>query len=533
MHHKHLFLALIIGSFFTLARGMQDYEQDNTEYNLSHILNLTPEDVWLQIIARSDAKDAIRKTCSYFRDCASTKNKKLFLQIPLVIAPEVLERFALYYADFAHDSILNNLLYHGANPNSADDSGNSVMHYAVQNGNLEMVKTLLQHPQFDKKNMATNENSTLFLAAQGKHTKIVEHILSQCTIDYNAMLCLAIHYGLSDFTTLLLTHMSHDTTSINTEAMWPPEKNTSYKRRKMSALHYATIKGDTDTAQILISNGMHVDTADTDNSTPFHYALSHNITNMINLFMNNKANIHHVCNSGQTSLHKAVRSGLMTKALFLLNHGANINTKNTYGNTALHIASANGHNHLVKLLLAYNADINERNNDGATALSQAFNNHQLSIVHLLLSQPDIDATQSWKDKQTLLHRIIINSQYDHDRYKKIINLVLQKTDINALDVYGNSPLSYTYWHHNIPLLQKLLEQPTININALHGQNLSDKFQDNVRDNYGYKRKGSVTVLDLAMRHQNTEFVDLLMQHGAQTRAQLEEDGLLDAIDFSS
>ncbi len=254
---------------------------------------------------------------------------------------------------------------------------------------------------------------------------------------------------------------------------------------------------------------------------------------MINLFMNNKANIHHVCNSGQTSLHKAVRSGLMTKALFLLNHGANINTKNTYGNTALHIASANGHNHLVKLLLAYNADINERNNDGATALSQAFNNHQLSIVHLLLSQPDIDATQSWKDKQTLLHRIIINSQYDHDRYKKIINLVLQKTDINALDVYGNSPLSYTYWHHNIPLLQKLLEQPTININALHGQNLSDKFQDNVRDNYGYKRKGSVTVLDLAMRHQNTEFVDLLMQHGAQTRAQLEEDGLLDAIDFSS
>jgi len=219
----------------------------------------------------------------------------------------------------------------------------------------------------------------------------------------------------------------------------------------------------------------------------------------------------------------------MTKTLFLLNHGANINTKNAYGSTALHIASAHGYTHIVKLLLAYNANINERNNNGATALSHAFNNHQLSIVHLLLSQSDIDATQSWEDKQTLLHRIIINSQYDHDRYKEIIDLILQKNDINALDVYGNSPLSLTYWHHNIPMLQKLLEQPTIKINALHGQNLSNEFKENAIDNYGYKRTGPVTVLDLAMRHDRTEFIDLLMQHGAQTKAQLEENGLLEKI----
>jgi len=531
MHIKYLFLALIISSFFTHAHGMQNYEQNNTDYNVSCIHQWAPEDVWLQIIARSDAKDTIRKTCSYFRKCASTRNEKLFLQNPLIIVPEVLERFTLYYADFANNEILNNLLQHGADPNSADDKDKSLMHYAVQNGNLEMVKRLLEHPDFYTSNMATNEYSPLLLAAQCKHTKIVEHILSQCTIDYNAMLCLAIHYELSDFTKLLLPHMSHNNTLINTETMSPPEKDTRYhKRRKISALHYAAIKGDADTAQVLISNGMHVDTADTDNCTPFHYAISHNVTNMIKLFMNNKANINNVCNAGETSLHHAVRSGLMTKALFLLNHGANINTKDANGDTALFTSSAAGHTHVVKLLLAYNADINERDRDGATALSQAFYNHQLTIMHLLLSQPDIDTTQPWKDKQTLLHRIIDN-QYNHDLYKEIIDLALQKTDINALDVYGNSPLSYTYWHKDIPMLQKLLEQPTIKINALHGQNLSNEFKENAIDGYGYKRKGPVTVLDLALQHQNqnTEMIDLLIQHGAKTKTQLEEDGLIENI----
>jgi len=510
---------------------METYHQSSTDYNASCIHAWAPEDIWIQIIACSDTKYKIREICSYFRECASTRNERIFLQRPLVIVPEVLKRFALYYADFANNEILNNLLYYGANPNSADDDDNSLMHYATQNGNLEMVKTLFEHPEFDKSNIAINEYSPLLLAAHYKHTKIVEHILSQCAIDYNTMLCLSIHYGLSDLTQLLLTHMSCKNI-INAENVWTPDTRSICpfethrgKRDKMSALHCATIKGDTHTAQLLISHGIPVDTGDNNNCTPLHYAIEHNATNMITLLMNNKATIDKVCKDKGTSLHHAVYSNLMTKMLFLLRHGTDINAKNEYGSTALHIASSRGYTQTVKLLLAYNANINERNNNGQTALHIAYLNWRYTIMHLLLSRPDIDIELSGPYAGKSLLSCIIGDY--RDGYKDMIDLLIEKTDINAIDGLGNNPLSYTYWHNNMIIMQKLVKHPNIQINILFGQNLSDKFEENKRDNFSYKRRGPVTILDLAMMYNTKQEVfDLLKQHGAKTKAELENDGLI-------
>lgn len=530
MHHKHLFFAILISTLHTYVQSMETSYQSASHYNLSCIHTWAPEDIWIQIIACSDEKGILRQTCSYFRECASTRNEKIFLQRPLVIVPEVLNRFALYYADFANNQILNNLLYHGANPNNVDDNNNSLMHYAAQNGNLEIVKTLLEHPEFDKKNIAKNEYSPLLLAAHYKHTKIVEHILSQCTIDYNTMLCLSIHYGLSDLTQLLLTHMSCENIVINTKNIRPPSTRSICpfetrcgKKDKMSALHYATIKRDTHTAQLLISHGIPVDTADNKNCTPLHYAIEHNATNMITLLMNNKATMDKVCETS-TSLCHAVLSNLMTKMLFLLNHGADINAKDECGTTVLHIASARGYTQAVKLLLAYNADINERNNDGRTALHVAYLHWQHTIMRLLFSHPDIDIELSGSYAGRPLLSCIIRDY--RDGYKDMIDLLIEKTDINAMDGFGNNPLSYTYWDNNMIIMQKLVKHPKIQINALFGQNLSDEFEENRRDNFGYKRSGPVTILDLAMRPDRKEIIDLLKQHGAKTRAELEKDGLL-------
>jgi len=422
MHNKHLLVTLIIGSFFNPAHGMKhtrqettDYQVNNT-YNNTHILTV-PEDIWLQIIACSDAKYAIQQLCSYFHELASTRNEKLFLRKPLVIVPEVLERFALYYADFENNAILNNLLHHGANPNSADDNKKSLMHYAVQNGNFDMVKTLLAHPDINKKNIATHYTSPLFLAAQCKHMNIVEYILSECTLDYSTMLGFAIAYELPDLVELLLPYasdsdifmMQYNRKSIE-ELLLPPANPMIYEgdrvrpinlfqevlrpyekyNQKISTLHYAAIQGYIDAAQKLISNGTPIDIKNDLGSTPLHYAISCKSTDMIKLLIKNKANINNVNNDLETPLHFATLNNHMTRVLFLLNHGANINAKNTRHETALQIACAHRNIQIVQVLLAYGADINGTNKYGQTLLEYAYNNNHTKIIELLLKEPNVN-----------------------------------------------------------------------------------------------------------------------------------------------
>lgn len=517
-----------------------NYQQNNA-YNKTHILNLLPKEVWLQIVARSTAKDTLRKTCIYFYDFASTRNEKLFPKDPLHITSEVLERFALYYADFANNAILNNLLLHGANPNTADDKGNSLMHFAAQNGNLEMVKTLLAHPQFDASNMAT-KNSPLLLAAHYKKIDVVKHILSHCTINYNIMLCHAIYYRLSDFTELLFTHISENDIKIDKEIIREPKKDAynpvilddRYGRRP---LHYAITSKDAHTAQRLLSHNIDiVDAEDEYSYTPFHYAIIYNATNMIKLLIDNKANINHVClHSRRTSLHHAAEFGLMTKALFLLKNGVDINAKTSQGNTALMIASIYGHTQLVKLLLAYNANVNEHDNKGLTALNLAHNNHHVTVMRILLDHPDIDIEQAYNSKNLALLSIIIrdykNSKYRNEYYD-MFDVIIEKTDINTTDIYGNNPLSYAYWENNIEMTLKLISHPKVQMNTLFGKNLSDEFEENRRNYYGYKRSGPVTFLDLVMNGHNINkdtLIDFLRQRGAKTKAELEEEKLLEKI----
>ncbi len=554
MLSKNLFLALIISSFFTLVHGMencrQDYTnyQENTAYNSTHILNLAPEDVWLPIIACSDTKYKIRELCSYFREYASTRNEKLFLQKPLIIVPEVLERFALYYADFAHDNVFNNLLYHGANPNSADDNKKTLMHYAAQNGNFAMVKTLLEHPAFDKKNITTHCTSPLFLAAQCKHMHIVEYMLSQCTVDYSAMVGFAIAYRLPELVELLLPcasdsdifMMQYTRQSIE-RLLLPPLDPWIYEgdrvrpinlfvdvlrpyeksNEKISALHYAAIQGYINAAQKLISNGTAIDIKDDLGFTPLHYAISCKSNDMINLLIKNKATSNSTNNDLETPLHCATRNNHMTRVLFLLNHGADIDAKNTRQETALQIACAHRNIQIVQLLLAYGADINHKNKDGATLLEYAYNNTHFKIIELLLKQPNIDLKK--KDNSCLLSCIILDNNKDMIcLYKNIIDPLIKKTDITEIDIHGQSPLSYAIFKKNIPILHKLLAQPNIKINTLHGEGF-EKYR------FG---KAPVTALDIAQLEYNNpatqEIINLLIQHGAKTKAQL-ENGLLEKI----
>jgi ankyrin repeat protein len=110
----------------------------------------------------------------------------------------------------------------------------------------------------------------------------------------------------------------------------------------------------------------------------------------------------------------------------------------------------------------------------------------------------------------------------------MIDILIEKTDINATDKYGNNPLSYAFWNDNIEMIVKLISHPKMKINTLLGQNLSYEIEENRRNHYGYQRSGPVTILDLAMKgYRKEDIINLLKQYSAKTKAQLEEEGLLE------
>jgi len=513
MHIKHLFLALIISNVFTYAHSMQNIEQENTEYNLSCIQTWAPEDVWLHIIACSDKKWKMRETCSYFRERASTKNEKLFLQNPLVIVPEALQMFTLYYADFTNNDILNNLLHHRADPNSVDDNGQSAMHYIAKNGNLEMIKTVSNHPDFDATIIANDDKSPLFLAAQCGHENIVDYILNHYSVNHNDMLFFAMQYDLPSFIEKLLPYITQADTKGPSMSLCECQKNYVHGN-----LHCAATKGYNDVAQILIDKGTPIDLKNDNDKTPLHYAITRNSTDMIKLLIKNKANVNSADIGLFTPLHNAVSNGRMTRALFLLLHGADINAKDRSNQTALHIASKKGYVKIVQLLLAYNASLNEYDSSNKSPLYYAGNPY---IIELLVRQPNINLIIDNNCKTQLLSIIA-------ERCRDYPNKVIDLTAITEIDTYGQSPLSYALWNKNISLLHKILQKSVFKINVLYGKNTKGYSDRRFEGN-------TMTALDIALqlaqKNNNAmqEIIDLLIERGAKTKAQLEKDGLIEKI----
>jgi ankyrin repeat protein len=519
MYTNYVALIVFVSSYFSLY-SMHNQIQTH-HYNALYINQLVPEDIWLHIIAYSKKKGTMREICSYFRDLASTKNEKLFLERLLRLTPDASDIFMLYYADFENNEILNNLLRCGANPNAVDDNKMSVMHYVIMNGNLAMVKTLLEHPQFDAKNIASGEQSPLILAAQCKYMDIIQYIFSHCTIDYEKIICYAIQLEYPEFIALLLPHISKEVKTLDSMRITHPFEE---RPGRLSALHCAAIKGYVSVAQKLLAHGTDVNLQDSERYTPLHYAITSKSTTLIKLLLEHGASINILNEAGYSPLLCAAAMGNMTRVLFLLHNGADVNIYTHECETALHYASKFGYLKTAQLLLNHTINSNARNDSGATALSYAYLQYHKKIIKLLVNEPSIDLTLDTKNIQ-LLSEII--QSHRHAYYKDLIESIIEKTDIHAKDRYGNSPFSYTLWHTNWYMFNRLLEQADLKINILYGP--EDNKSACYHDRYAYREKGFMTALDIVVFLQENTKDNLqkihnkLQERGAKTRMQLEQE----------
>lgn len=114
----------------------------------------------------------------------NTKHRSLLLTLALGLSLNATGTMAAAYDDFiqavknSKSGEVATLLKRGMDPNSVDPTGQPVLHIAAREGNLDVVKALVQAgADIDKRNAV--RETPIMLAAITGDTKIVEYLLSK------------------------------------------------------------------------------------------------------------------------------------------------------------------------------------------------------------------------------------------------------------------------------------------------------------------------------------------------------------------
>ena len=99
------------------------------------------------------------------------------------------------------------------------------------------------------------------------------------------------------------------------------------KRNGYTPLHWASVNGQLETAQLLIEHGADKNAKDHDGLTPLHYTSENGQLKTAKLLIEHGADVKAKGNHGETTLHWASQYGHLDIAKLLIEHGVDLDTK--------------------------------------------------------------------------------------------------------------------------------------------------------------------------------------------------------------
>ncbi|XP_077875746.1 ankyrin repeat domain-containing protein 6 isoform X7 [Ictidomys tridecemlineatus] len=144
--------------------------------------------------------------------------------------------------------------------------------------------------------------------------------------------------------------------NLRRKARKNPRRSEREKEGDQTALHRATVVGNTEIIAALIQEGCALDRQDKD---------------------------------GNTALHEASWHGFSQSAKLLVKAGANVLARNKAGNTALHLACQNSHSQSTRVLLLGGSRADLKNNAGQTPLETARYHNNPEVALLLTKAPQV------------------------------------------------------------------------------------------------------------------------------------------------
>jgi ankyrin repeat protein len=429
---------------------------------------------------------------------------------------------ALYYSIVENKyGVIELLIKNGANVNSFNEEGNSLLLYSVMhsvNNNLNVTKLLIDNGT--DINALNNNNTVLYLSVLKNNTNIVEFLL-QNQADVN------MHNNGND-TALNAAISMNNTLMVDLLVQYGANVSVSGHHGN-TPLMIATSAGNKQLVKKLIGSGADVNTTNDDGVSaisiiagaaivvlviavsPSVLAWIGSVTGVSTVVVGGIAGITLMVQGGRQGYTKIdSNSDIAEIGENLLNQGANLNVVNNFGNTMLHEAVTNGNYEMVQLVSNRGINVNAVNNEGNTALhigtSQlryrgrttrdvANDNIMEKIIDLLIKMKASVSIRN-NNNETPIYLAAIKQN------PKIIELFLnQVEDSKVLLERANN--------HDKTLLHLMLNNPNSEISS----KVLD-FQD---------QKG-MSILSVAVLNNDYEAIELLVTHGANVNIQNREDG---------
>ncbi|XP_040330099.1 ankyrin repeat domain-containing protein 6 isoform X3 [Herpailurus yagouaroundi] len=163
-----------------------------------------------------------------------------------------------------------------------------------------------------------------------------------------------------------------------------PRRSEREQEGDQTALHRATVVGNTEVIAALIQEGCALDRQDKDGNTALHEASWHGFSQSAKLLVKAGANVLAKNKAGNTALHLACQNSHPQSTRVLLLGGSRADLKNNAGDTCLHVAARYNHLSIIKLLLSAFCSVHEKNQAGDTALHVAAALNHKKVVKILL-----------------------------------------------------------------------------------------------------------------------------------------------------
>lgn len=348
----------------------------------------------------------------------------------------------------------------GAHLDFADDHGNTLLHYGVMSGHIEVMKELLSLG-IDI-NLANHDNLTAIDMACDQQKFTIAALIIQYQTDL---------YSIIDIETLFIHAIENKIWELIhllvAEGFLINKKDINGQ----NYLHHAAIQGDLEKIKTLIEAGI---------------------------------NLYAVDNNGLNSLHLAAQKGHLDIVKVLHKENVPINAKEINDNTPLHLAVRHQHVNLVSFLLQSNANYRLKNKKGQTPLHLAAGLGLENIIETCISSHCI---QNWDIPNAKGETPLVVALY-HNKIKKFqknyhahiaTQLVLAGASIEPL--LALSPMQVlkdAIQYQAITLLKTLLKTPLVK-----------DFDINLKDHKG------ATLLHYAT---DVPTATILLDHGASIDA---------------
>ena len=445
--------------------------------------------------------------------------------------------------------VLQAIVESGIDVNATNKNGTSALMIASRRGNIDAISVLL-HVGADRNSVDGNGNTLLHYAVYGDCSKEVLQAIVESGIDVNATnkngitaLMKASRRGNIDAISVLL-HAGVDTNIVdgngNTLLHYAAYVNCSKEvlqaivesgvdvnatnRNEITALMTASRRGNIDAISVLLHAGVDPNAVNGNGNTLLHYAVDGDCTKeVLQAIVESGIDVKATNRNGITALMTASRRGNIDAISVLLHAGADPNIVDGNGNTLLHYAvDGDCRKEVLQAIVESGIDVNATNRNGITVLMVASTHGNIDAISELLhagADPNIIDV----DGNTFLHKAL-----DVDCSKEVLQAIVESgVDVNATNKNGITPLMKASRRGNRDAISVLLHAgadpnivdgngDTLLRYGVHGHCSKETLQAIVESGVDVNatNKNGITALMKASRRGNIDAISVLLHAGA-------------------